>query len=61
VRRVEFHPEAYIEAEEARFWYETNSPGLGAAFLDAVQMAVNSILDNPDKWPPFKYGTRRLS
>ncbi|MDR3569546.1 MAG: type II toxin-antitoxin system RelE/ParE family toxin [Syntrophobacteraceae bacterium] len=60
MRRVEFHPEAYREAEEARSWYEKNLPGLGMAFIDEVQMAVNSIIDNPDMWPPFGYGTRRF-
>ena len=60
MRRVEFHPEAYMEADEARSWYENNSPGLGMAFIEAVQMAVDSIQDNPDMWPPYKYGTRRF-
>ena len=46
--RVEFHPEAYLEIEEPRSWYESNSPGLGMAFVDAVQKAVDAIQDSPD-------------
>lgn len=60
MRRVEFHPEAYMEAEEARFWYENNTHGLGMAFIDAIQMAVDAVRDCPEMWPPYKYGTRRF-
>jgi toxin ParE1/3/4 len=60
VRRVEFHPEAYLEAEDARSWYETKSPGLGLAFIDAVQRAVHAIWDSPGRWPPYEYGSRRF-
>ena len=60
MRRVEFHPEAYMEVEGARSWYETNSPGLGMAFIDAVQMAVDAIRDSPDMWSSYEYGSRRF-
>jgi plasmid stabilization system protein ParE len=60
VRRVEFHPEAYTEAEDARSWYEAQSPGLGMAFIDAVQTAIDAIQDSPDMWPPYQYGSRRF-
>jgi len=60
VRRVEFHPEAYMEAEDARSWYETKSPGLGMTFIGAVQMAVDAVRDSPEMWSPYKYGSRRF-
>lgn len=58
--RIEFHPEAYTEAEEARSWYEAQSPGLGSAFVNEVQTAVNAIQDSPEIWPPYEYGSRRF-
>lgn len=60
MRRVEFHPEAYSEAEEARAWYENSTPGLGMAFIDSVRMAVDAIRNSPEMWPPYEYGSRRF-
>ena len=60
MRRVEFHPEAYVEAEDARSWYEAKWPGLGMAFIDAVQRAVDAVRDSPGRWPPYEYGSRRF-
>lgn len=58
--RVEFHPEAYTETEEARSWYDAQSPGLGMAFTNEIQVAVRAIQDSPDIWPPYEYGSRRF-
>jgi plasmid stabilization system protein ParE len=40
-------PEAEVEIDQASRWYEKQSPGLGADFLRAVEMALAVIRRNP--------------
>ena len=56
---LEWHPEAVVEAEEARTWYEARSPLAARGFLLELQSAVNPVLEAPDRWPRFLHGTRR--
>ena len=44
---VSFHPLAESELNDAARYYDLESPGLGSAFLDAVQKTCMSILDHP--------------
>jgi len=44
---VSFHPLAERELNDAARYYDIESPGLGSAFLDAVQQTYLSILDHP--------------
>jgi toxin ParE1/3/4 len=45
--QVLFLPEAALEAEEAIDWYEAQQPGLGLAFLAAMDRAVQLLA----RWP----------
>ena len=47
-RTVSFHPLAEQELIEAANYYDAASPGLGAAFLDAVERAVNQIREHQE-------------
>jgi plasmid stabilization system protein ParE len=40
-------PEAEAEIDAAWRWYELNKSGLGAAFLRAVNAALDAIKENP--------------
>ena len=44
-------PEAESDIYEAYSWYETRSAGLGEAFLDSVQIALQAIRENPRRFP----------
>jgi len=46
--RISFHRLAERELNDALHYYEFESPGLGAAFLDAVEKACVSIQEHPD-------------
>lgn len=46
-RSVRFSVEAASELEAAADWYDEQRPGLGAAFLDAV----DAVLETVDDWP----------
>ena len=39
------HAEALDEYRAAAQWYEARRPGLGDVFMDAVDAAIESILD----------------
>jgi plasmid stabilization system protein ParE len=57
-RRLRFNPLAEAEILEAARWYEDRSPGLGAAFVDAVRDATATVLEAPKRWRLVR-GTRR--
>ena len=44
-------PEAESDLYEAYSWYELHSVGLGDTFLDSVQAALQSIRENPNRFP----------
>lgn len=46
-RPVFFEPEASAEFQEAALWYEAQRPGLGLAFLAAVDRTVEHL----SAWP----------
>jgi len=48
IKPASFHPIAEVELNEASEYYERREKGLGAAFLDEVEHAVNSIRKNPE-------------
>ena len=45
---IYFHPHAESEIDDAAEFIDRESPGLGAAFLSAVQRAVDQIRSNPE-------------
>ena len=40
---VEIHPEAVLEAQAAREWYESKSPEAAAAFMAELDIGIDSI------------------
>lgn len=57
--------EARAEAFEAAAWYETQQPGLGGEFLDALVKAIGIIETDPDRFARLetsviKRNTRRF-
>ena len=58
-RRVSFHPMAEQELNDAASYYNAQSPGLGHAFLDEVQRAVDQILEHPEAAPLVNHLVRR--
>jgi len=59
MRKLEIHPEVYEELEAARSWYEDRLGGLGAKFLDQIDLAMTAIQKSPEVWPLHFHGTRR--
>jgi hypothetical protein len=49
---VRFEAEAAVEVQEAAAWYELQRPGLGLAFLAAIDRAVGHVADWPDPTQP---------
>jgi toxin ParE1/3/4 len=47
-RRVRFHPTARRELNEAADFYDLEGPGLGAAFLAAVERALTQVREFPE-------------
>lgn len=45
--RLIYHPEAEAELVDAAEYYEEQLPGLGAEFLDAVDVAVDVVVSDP--------------
>ena len=57
-RQLRFNPLVEAEIFEAARWYDERSPGLGAAFVDAVRDATAMLLESPKRWRLIR-GTRR--
>lgn len=55
----EFHPEALLEAWEARRWYAERNPHAAESFLAELDHAQQQVIAHPDRWPPYLHGTRR--
>ena len=58
--RLIVRPQAADEVAEAHDWYESQSVGLGAEFLRAVDAAFASICRSPRVYPVVRGRTRRL-
>ena len=50
-RRLSFHPMAEEELNEVAAYYETESDGLGTAFLKEMENAIQHILGYPESAP----------
>ena len=55
---LRWHPEAILDAEFARSWYVERSPFAARGFLLALEAAVNSVVEVPQRWPVRKHGCR---
>lgn len=58
-RVLEFHPEAQEEARGAREWYAERSLIAARAFLSEFISSVETVYENPERWPQYLAGTRR--
>lgn len=54
-----FHPDAVVEAEEARDWYAQRSPQVALDFLEELERAITVVVDAPERWPESEDGARR--
>jgi len=57
---IEFHPEVYEDIEDAYFWYESQTVGLGDTFLSELEMSYKRIIDMPLAWPKFGSNLHRF-
>ena len=47
------------EMFDAARYYEMQAPGLGHDFLDKVEMALQDLVDSPERWPVVQDDIRR--
>lgn len=52
-------PEAIQDMIEARDWYENRLLDLGSRFIEAVDVALSRIADNPELYAVGRHGVRR--
>ncbi len=55
-----WHPEAVLDAEEARNWYAERSPFAARGFLLALDDAVKAVLQAPERGLLVSHGSRRF-
>ncbi|MEQ1545056.1 type II toxin-antitoxin system RelE/ParE family toxin [Methyloglobulus sp.] len=48
--KVEFHPDALAEYEDAAHYYAECQPGLEVRFIAAVEHTLQQISDAPESW-----------
>ena len=58
-RRVDFHPDAVVEAQAAKAWYENRSAIAADAFVAELDHAIAQIVEAPNRWPRYIAATRR--
>lgn len=46
-----FRPAAQAEFHDATAWYARQQPGLGSDFVAEVQQVLQTIADQPDRYP----------
>jgi toxin ParE2 len=56
----DIHPKAVAEARAARGWYARRSVWAAQRFIDALDRAVQQIINAPKQWPPYLHGTRAI-
>lgn len=57
--KIEFHPEALLEYERAAAFFEAQQNGLGDRFFSAMESALESVAQNPARWPTMEADVRR--
>jgi len=57
---VEFHPEAFAEAEAAVAWYRERSLRVAERFVRDLERAIAAISEAPHRWPLFETDCRRF-
>lgn len=59
-RSISFDASAQLELDEAADFYDLESLGLGAEFVDSVEAALHSLLEFPESCPVLLGETRKL-
>lgn len=57
--RVEFHPEALAEFEDAAHYYAGIQNSLAQRFISAVESSIIQIAEAPDRWLILEHDIRR--
>ena len=57
--RIEFHPEALAEFENAARYYADCQDGLELRFIARVEFALSQIRKTPDRWRILEEDVRR--
>jgi len=55
-----FHPEARTELREAVRWYRERNVPIALEFRSAINEAVRSVAEFPQRWPTYLYRARRM-
>jgi toxin ParE1/3/4 len=53
-----FAPAALVEHDDLALYYEAEKPGLGLRFVDAVEEAIDAILEFPESAPVTPFDER---
>lgn len=59
VRRLAVARRAQVEIEEAARWYESESAGLGRAFLQVLESVLDHVAESPRQFPIVHVDIRR--
>lgn len=59
--RIELHPSAVQELNEAFEWYEDRSPGLGHRFIEAIDKKFAELSIHPERYPKKKASFREVA
>jgi plasmid stabilization system protein ParE len=59
--RIDYHPEAIAELNDATDWYLARSPRSAARFVDNVDAALNKINADPLRFPVIESQFRACS
>ena len=57
--RYEFHPEALEEYREAAVYYAERDPELALRFVEAIEEAIQRIIEAPSRWRSIDEDVRR--
>ena len=55
---IRLHRMAATDFEEAYQFYERQRPGLGAEFAQAIDAAIEKVLESPNRWANHMLGTK---
>ena len=57
--KLKFHPDAILEAREARLWYAERNTAAAEAFVREFDLGIERIVENPEMRALHILGTRR--
>jgi plasmid stabilization system protein ParE len=57
--KVRLHPEAVRDIEEGIAFYSERSLIAAERFLGEIEAALDLVVEAPERWPPYRAGTRR--